>query len=86
VAVGGAGYFTKWDPDHPKLHHAAVPPGWYSVEIRGDVLREGQPEEEWIYEFVLEPKSSRPEFAALLAQPVSLFPQEQPRATRPPPC
>lgn len=71
----GVGSLLIWDPRSPRLVHVRVPPGWYRVAIQGHVLNEGQPAEEWAYEFVLTQAEGQPPFSADLSEDLSLAPE-----------
>jgi len=62
LCLCGAGYLMRWTPEHEKVLHPVVPPGWYEVEIHcGTSTSHG---EEWIIEFVLRPSPMPPAFTA----------------------
>ncbi|HYD39889.1 MAG TPA: hypothetical protein VEB43_03590 [Anaeromyxobacter sp.] len=54
VLLCGLGSLFRWDPDDPRHGRIQLPPGWYRVEILGDVRNAGTRDEEWLLELVLE--------------------------------
>lgn len=55
LCLCGAGYLTRWNPDHPKVRRVPIPAGWYAVTVNVS------PE---VVEFVLEPRVEPPTFSA----------------------
>ena len=62
LCLSGAGYLTRWDPENEKVLRPSVPSGWYEVEIHCGFGKSDR--SETVVEFVLNPVSERPTFAA----------------------
>jgi len=71
LVLTGAGYLCDWKRDDPHHRPVAVPPGWYSVEVRGYPLVHD--DDDGAYELVLTPAATRPPFQARLDQGFALF-------------
>jgi len=64
LLLTAAGYLRDWQPQHHHHRRLTIPPGWYSVEVRGSLHTHDA--DDGTYEFVLASTSGQPPFSARL--------------------
>lgn len=71
LVLCGAGYLRDWNSQDPRFKRFSIPPGWYAVEIQAGFSKAAP--EQGVYEFVLSPTQTQPDFTADLSMSFNLM-------------
>lgn len=69
LCLGGLGYLSAWDADHPRVLRPLVPEGCYAVTIRGGT----DADDHRAIELVLSPRDERPPYSGDTSEVLELL-------------